>query len=664
MKINKKAGFILPNNNESFHGLIKRLKLSSKPNSNSSGDNKELHKAPKTSQGGAGSPPPDDPKLNMLLLDRALSTFQVSEVAQKEGWQTSKEASKLNAESLVFCIQRGLLGTEQKPLTTNVFEYILQHSSHRDFSGVVFEDGSDLNLGLCTNENGSVYDAMSQHHKGVLKIDFSNARLVKARIIIGDVKTVANFSGANLEKARFGEDFKKTYKKSYFLKSNFQNANLSLALFLTTSFMDCNFQNSNCFGASFLNSTFIKANLDSANFGFTCFSKGKLIDSNLANSDFTQAFLNDIEIIDSNFENADFEKAYISERQRGSKGIINLDKVKSFEGARLIYFNLPKELKDKFTTSKDILDFSNLNLSWAELSHHVFDGANFSNSLLRGTDFERSSLKNAVFNGSTIVNAHLQHTHLDDSKFTNASIIKTAIFASVLNDAKFTNCLFHHMDFWSCVLNDTTFDNATFLSLVRFYNNHEIGKPTTFNACNQTGLQSQPENSRSINQNIDLTQTNLNDLNFRHLRSEDFSRIRISRPNRGEERNFIFFEGSDFNGSDLSFTDFSGESFSKCNLTNTSLSHANFQKSNFASANLENAIMDGIKLDKADCTKAKFKNAEITGDASFRATNVQDATDVPKIVFYKGAIGSAKNSPNMSVEKMLKLQRINEANNS
>jgi|GEM_PF-1730687 len=94
------------------------------------------------------------------------------------------------------------------------------------------------------------------------------------------------------------------------------------------------------------------------------------------------------------------------------------------------------------------VNFSNSDLSYADLSKGMFKESNFSNCILREAKFYKSRLDVSDFTGSKISKTSFRHTDLANSKFCNAVIDNATDFAySNLKGCNFDKCSIEGADF-------------------------------------------------------------------------------------------------------------------------------------------------------------------------------------------------------------------------
>lgn len=652
MMINQALETWSPDHNQQLSKSNSRVKLNSTPESNSPSDNKELHSPPQQNLSGAGSPPPKDPNdppsFPKPNLNDTLEYTRTLPMGNKFDPDLKLFDQRI-ANVLVDFINKRELGTRKQPLETETFNFIIENSPHRDFSNLVFCKGLFINFNEFKADN--------------LKISFKGAELIDAAMTFLPNMEL-NFADADLERSVLG--FAQTSPYGYLNNSDFSGANLKFTKIKDLLVMNSNFSNANLYGTAFKSTRILNCDLSKANFGFTSFPFSSISESNLEDANFSNTYLERLNFTSCNLKNVDFSNSYlytISKERNMFEKVENMDKVKSFEGARLIGLDLPEELKGKFSISKNKKDLSNLNLSFINFSNQNFDGYDFSGSLLKEAVFDAAKLRSAVFNGSSIIGTRFFGTDLARTKFDESSLIRTSFHQAMLNNVAFENSFFYNAIFNQCNFENLEFKSSKFGDQVRIVNINELNRTVFLDCSANSPLTNTLQNFESNTVLSDLgqiDQKDFRDLNLRFVVAGDFLNDMFENTHSQGYLIICALQDKGLSGSDLSHAHFADEDLSYSNFSNCDLNGINLNSSNLEGTKLKGALFNNSSLVKADCMEADFEAANILGDTSFKGANVQDALNVPKAIYYKGAIGIAKD-PNFKLEVMLKLERKNRA---
>lgn len=617
------------------------------------GNNKDLHAAPQQSSGGAGSPPPFDPndmpkELKELVDSGRYMSYDYHNV-------DNEKSSVMLANYLLHTVKHGYLGTIQKPLDENTFSIILNFADLQDldFSNVVFEDGFDFRtLGNPDHKNHA--------------LNFSGARLRGARFP-NDLSGSFNFKGADLERANFAQVGSE--RKSD-LNINFSEAKLRFSKLSKVNFTNANFNNADLYGTTLTEVNFEGASFKGADLGFSNLSKTSFKNCSFIDTSFKRAFL-DLTLLDgSDLEGANFENAYIRNREYQKVAIfdsvINLDKVESFEGLRHRGLILPESITENYKIRKaGNKDYSNLNLAFEFFYYRILDGADFSGSYLKGASFDGCNLKNAKFRNSTLIDtlfSYVSPSDLESAQFKNSSLINIIFDNISISGAQFENCLLLNTIFDGCYLSDTSFKDSKIIDC-EFEQTEISSNPTTFT---RVGFANSDYLTMSHDA-VDCHELTSKDLSGSNLRFCTIDELTQGLHNDLSREQSECFKPFDFSGSDLSNAFMVGKnafpwvSLAKTKFDGADLTEANFDNAELQGSSFVKTLMNNTQINRADCKGANFNNVQILGNTNLNGTDITDATNAPKALYYKGAVGIAKN-PNFKLETLQELERSNRAN--
>jgi uncharacterized protein YjbI with pentapeptide repeats len=272
-----------------------------------------------------------------------------------------------------------------------------------------------------------------------------------------------------------------------------------------------------------------KVNLSQANLSYAHLDRSQLNQANLQGANLLQASL-----CQANLNDANLDLAILKQTAIDSETILNTKIRKVWEivnqgGAKKNFSNLDLSYANLFR-----VDLSNSDLSNADLNH-----ANLSNSNLNGAYLYQANLTAANLYNANLENAYLSHADLTSANLSQASLIGAYLRDAI---ADLVN------------LQGTKINYQTLIDY-KYYLIWEL--------VNQGGVQKNLSGA---------------DLSRANLKGIDFSEANLTKVN--------------FANSDLQGCIFFQANLTKTNFAKANLSNVNFSQTNFQSANLSGIISD------------------------------------------------------------------------
>jgi uncharacterized protein YjbI with pentapeptide repeats len=188
-------------------------------------------------------------------------------------------------------------------------------------------------------------------------------------------------------------------------------------------------------GASLAGANLFGANLSGANLSKANLSGARLDRATITGASFTNADLSGASILRPNvFSGLDVAVAelpsFAGAKMAGAHLSGKFDRV-SFRGAdlRQSFFGAKDPRSEELITARVELktcDFTDANLSGADLSHNAAQYAKFVGADLRGANLAHANLMEADFTGADVTNADFTGAMLEGARFTNARGLESA----------------------------------------------------------------------------------------------------------------------------------------------------------------------------------------------------------------------------------------------
>ncbi|MFO0915316.1 MAG: pentapeptide repeat-containing protein [Pirellulales bacterium] len=352
--------------------------------------------------------------------------------------------------------------------------------------------------------------------------------------------------------------------------------------------------------------------LTRANLSRSWIENGRFVDANLSN-----ARLNDARLINANFNGATLSGANLSRAELANA---------TFTGALLNDVNLA--FVGGFTPSQlySTASYKSKDLQGIELPYNTqLNNWNFSEQNLSRAQLYASTLTNADFKGATLIGADLNSSKLANAKFGNA-IVNSANFGNTTSAGMTASQLYSTASYrdlnltgirlWGNDLSGWDFANQK-LTDADFFTS------TLTNAKLAGAIVTGADFSRSLRrEGTGITQSQLYSTASYQL--SDLRGIRLSN---------IDLTGWDFSQQGLSnasfkYSNLTNGDFAEAKLSNADLSRTNLTNTNFRGANLLNVDLDGSTMSGADLTGADLRGARnaVYGSAILKNTILANGT--------------------------------------